>query len=159
MLLTFTIFAYSTKAEIFEYEISCFWIETLFILIISLQVNIQVLVLPFIQYSFPIAVTNNTVPLVRNWTGWIHRNSCLNELQEGRNWKVPIGVGLTPPPVRLAPALPAWALKPPEMESAAPPDNVFLICITLLGNSFLNVQFETFSPQFVPCCIIWHDRQ
>lgn len=42
MLLTFAIFAYSTKAKAFEYEIS-FWLETLYILIISLQVNNQVL--------------------------------------------------------------------------------------------------------------------
>lgn len=117
MLLTFTIFAYSTKAEIFEYEISCFRIETLFILIISLQVSTQVLVLPFIQYSFPIPGTNNTVPLVRYWTGWIHKSGCLNELQEGRNWRVPLRVGLTPPPVRLATALLAWALKTPDMQS------------------------------------------
>lgn len=114
MLLTFTIFAYSTKAEIFEYEISCFWIETLFILIISLQLNTQVLVLPFIQDSFPVSGTKNTVPLVRKWTGWIHRSGCQNELQEGRNWKVPLGVR---PSVRLATALPAWALKTPGMES------------------------------------------
>lgn len=117
MLLTFTIFAYSSKAEIFEYEISCFWLETLFILIISLQVNTQVPVLPFIQYSFPIPGAKNAVPVVRNWTGWVHRNGCLKGLQQGRCWKVPLRVGLAPPPVRMATALPAWALKTPEIES------------------------------------------